>query len=291
MDNSGHVAVRPRFYPDDQPLQPGLVQQMSAPVQPANNMTQPQMQMPMMHPQSVNVVPVQAETSKGLFTSVYENKIIVLIIVIIIIIIALVAYVIYRKEDPEPPRPRARRQGAPPPAQVRGDNIADGPKAGGANDERVNDDQAEAEQEPERVEAEAAPAQSPEELRKLLARGRAAAAKTTAVPVPEPSTVPPAETYDDSKSEDEILALMIDSDTKETEPEPVEDEDNTTGVDTTETPTPVEPPKATTEVTPVVDVPTTMKLDPALCSVLVKGRQCRNKPKTEGKCGHHQKTA
>jgi hypothetical protein len=40
--------------------------------------------------------------SNGLFTSLYDNKIIVLMIIIVIIIIGIGAYIIYRKPDPEP---------------------------------------------------------------------------------------------------------------------------------------------------------------------------------------------
>lgn len=50
--------------------------------------------------QSGDLMPNESEPMvKGLFTSMYENKIIVLFIVIVIIIIGIIAYVIYKSDD------------------------------------------------------------------------------------------------------------------------------------------------------------------------------------------------
>ena len=273
MDNGGHVAVRPRFYPDDQPLQPGLMPHGGSVSPHGGSVSPPSVIM------QAGAIPAQSDASKGIFASVYENKIIVLIIVVIIIIIALIAYVVYRKDEPEPPKPRARRQESQPP----GDNIA-GTKVGAASEDAPKIEKA-------IEEPEALSSQSPEDLRKLLARGRAAAAKTSNANVPDPSENSSTENYKDSKSEDEILALMVESDTKETENDLVENEDNNVDVNITETMTPIESNLATEEAPSIVDLSTNTKPDTSLCSVLVKGRQCRNKPKTEGKCGLHQKNA
>ncbi len=46
--------------------------------------------------------------TEGLFTSIYENRIIVLIIVVVIIVVAFIAYVVYSR-DPAEPKPAAQQ--------------------------------------------------------------------------------------------------------------------------------------------------------------------------------------
>lgn len=85
------VEVRPRFTDND-------MQESVAP--PAESQTQ-----------------AVATAARGLFTSMYENKIIVLIIIVTIIIIAFVAYFVFKKE-PDTQQVHNTKQAAPKPAAV-----------------------------------------------------------------------------------------------------------------------------------------------------------------------------
>jgi hypothetical protein len=120
--------------------------------------------------------------TKGLFTSMYENKIIVLIIIITIIIIGIIAYVIYRKDEPAekplpslpqaPPLPRIgypeRMGGNPPPPEV--PNVV-----------------------PEKTETVEVPHVEPEKVN-----------------VPEVPVTTPEKVNDGVKTDDEIMQLMED---------------------------------------------------------------------------------
>lgn len=291
MSDGIHVAVRPRFYADEQIPQPsanvmqtGTGHTMNP--QPVNM----QSGVNQMSTQSVNTVnaqhapavPSAQDTSKGFFNTIYDNKIIVLIIVIIIIIIALIAYAVYRREDPEPPRPRARRTNNPTGNTAGGDGLPH---------DNIND----AQQPHTPTEVAAVPKQTPEELMKLLEKGRAAAATTTAgasdsVTPADTNVTTQSESFDDSKSEDEILSLMVDGDVQENEQTPTEymgEPSNAVVVSTHSQETTSE---GSTDSAPAVDTTAQTKLDPTTCSVLVKGRQCKNKLKDNGKCAAHLKS-
>lgn len=89
-----HMEVRPRFQEPDAPRVPEPVHAAPQAADAA------QMAIP--------AAGGNQSTTRGLFTSVYENKIIVLIIVVAIIIIGIIAYVIYRKPEEDPDKSGAK---------------------------------------------------------------------------------------------------------------------------------------------------------------------------------------
>jgi hypothetical protein len=225
-------------------------------------------------------IPVQSHTqlpppepSKGLFTSIYDNKIIVLIIVIVIIIIALFAYVIYRKEDVDQPKPKPKKN--PPPA----DNVAGKKEVGvsaatSEGKKEVSTDNGNSEDKKEVSTTEGKKdIGTTEQTQKtnlgiLLARGRAA---VTAVEEAEPE-------FDDEKAEQEILDLMAD------------DSEQISTVNTSlVTPTADESPGETPGAIAAATQLPPPKLDPALCATMLKNHQCKNKPISNGKCRVHSK--
>ena len=56
--------------------------------------------------QSESAISAATSVTKGIFTSMYENKIIVLIIIIVIIIIGIIAYIVYRKPEELTDKPK-----------------------------------------------------------------------------------------------------------------------------------------------------------------------------------------
>jgi hypothetical protein len=219
------------------------------------------------HVAATNIQPIvdlQSGPSKGILTSVYENKLIVLIIIIVILIISLVAYVIYRKEDPEKPKPTNRKQS---PTRVGGgDDHVNGGNAIGAG---TADDNI----------ADPAPRTEPtrEELLAMLAQGQ----NTQPAPVPpevepKPKNPPKAvQLDDDSKTNDEIMQLMED--------EPDDEEDPVF-----EAPSKEGEPETPLESEQAPQGETTSTLDPTKCSEIVPpGRQCRNKHTKGDKCTRH----
>jgi hypothetical protein len=94
------VEVKPRFV--DAAVVSPTSSQVPSPSQP---FSQPlsQSQAPMQAPIQGNPPEV-----KGLFTSLYENKIIVLIIVIVILIIGALSCIFYRKPEEMTPKPKAK---------------------------------------------------------------------------------------------------------------------------------------------------------------------------------------
>lgn len=255
-----HVPIRPRFQENE--VDNVLVATPSvAPVQ------------------NLQVNPPPVPQSKGLFTSAYDNKLIVLIIVIVIIIIALVAYVIYRKEESEVPKPRPRRN------NYQQDNIA---KSGEGNSDRGGA----GEEKSTAVVAENTDKQTTthvqdinqENLKNLLARGRA-----TVASVSDDSKIQTKEEYDDEKTETEILHLMEDDINNQL------DNDNNDGDNTHEDAnagtlvTPADNPTEENSLVTPADQASTSNLDPNKCSVLVKGVQCKNRVTVNGKCRVHSK--
>lgn len=251
-----YVPIKPRYQDFDAP---GVVSTQTASSSPA---------VP-----NHNTGPVQsAEPARGLFTSIYDNKIIVLIIVVIIIIIALLAYVVYRKDEPATPQPpkSKKKQQEPaaaeaPPAQVGAAEVR--PAQVGAAEAVAQVDAAPAA--PVNGSAQAASGKpSAEDLQKMLARGRAAAA-----PAPKEE---PSQEFDDEIAESEILALMRDD---EEQPK-VEEELKTPTVDAS-----VETPES---IAASVQFPPP-QFDPAYCATMVKNHQCKNRPAAGGKCRVHSK--
>jgi hypothetical protein len=220
------VPIRPRYYEHDTaPLVVGTASSGQNPPQ------TPAVQVPAVQTAAAQAA---APASKGIFTSIYDNKIIVLIVVIIIIIIALFAYVIYRKDDPEPPKPRPRRNSGPPQDNIAStgsngggnggsnagtgtgsnagaDNTGSGNSTaggagtnnntgGGAGSNNANSNTAKT----GGVTGSASTQSQQENLQKLLERGRAAIAEPAQETNDEPE-------FDDEKAEQEILELMVGS--------------------------------------------------------------------------------
>ena len=160
---AGSIEVKPRFFEPDAPTQNKIADTtLSAPI-------------------------------GGLFTSVYENKIIVFIIVIIIIIIAICAYIFCRKTDDETKKSTPRAAPATPPTVP--------PPAA---------------TEPEPAPPPAEPAANKTELVNLLARS-----KNLNTPAAAPAQ--------NTKSKDEIMQLMedeaeVDENTTEQEVQSISDQ-------------------------------------------------------------------
>lgn len=197
--------------------------------------------------------------SKGILTSIYDNKLLVLIVVIVIIIIAVIAYIVFRKPDAEV-TPKNRIKGGT--AQATGTTQA------------TPTGTTQATQQPAATQA--------------TPTGTAQANSTApeqqpATPAPEPAdrtslsalldrsrnmNTPPAQqsvVNTNSKSEDEIMQLMEYVDTADTADDNVSQDDD------------VQPTKQPEEV--VVD---------NLCTHIVPpGRRCRNPARTNGKCTRH----
>jgi hypothetical protein len=310
-----HVPIRPR-YQEFEGINAPLVSGVAASGGAVTQNAQPTA--------AQNVQPGQvqpAAASKGLFTSLYDNKIIVLIIVIVIIIIALLAYVIYRKDDTEVAKPKPRRNQNPPVDNIANNNVggnnvnnnvgggnAGNNNTGGnnnASNNNVNNNAGGNNASNNNSGNNAggnggnnnagnnnnAGTAAPQDLQKLLARGRAAVAETVDTVEEEPE-------FDDEKAEQEILDLMNDDTHTET----------TTGT-TTETTTdsqvdtPLTTPTSDTNIhtttsetqsfTPesvaaTVQVPP-ITFDPARCATMVGNHQCKNKPIVNKKCRIHSK--
>lgn len=291
-----HVPIRPRFNDEGPALVAGSAQQFVQPQVQSQQVLSPAAQTQQVVPNAMQ--PQQ----KGLFTSVYDNKLIVLIIAIIIIIIALAAYVIFRKDETaDVPKPKPRRNNYP---QENIDNRKN--KAEGGNESDTSDENAgvqntadtsrEENTGTENTGAENTRAATQknantksgneatkqQDLQKLLARGRAAAAKVE-------KNEPVVEEYDDAKTENEILKLMEDDTTHEVD-SANETQDATptkTADEPLNTPT-VESTQPTQDKSPATQS-TALTLDPNKCSSIVKDRQCGNKPTKNGKCHVHGK--
>lgn len=282
-----HVPIRPRFNDEGPALVVGaqpLVQQQA--VQSAVQSAAPVQQ-------AVQQA-VQQPPQKGLFTSVYDNKLIVLIIAIIIIIIALAAYVIFRKDETaEVPKPKPRRNNYPQDNiddRNRANNNAEGEDEDGNNGGNNNnggnrENTKEAASKNNTVKSAAnTEAAKQQDLQKLLARGRAAA--TASVENKEPVV----EEYDDAKTENEILKLMEDDTPHDVSTTTDVQDDTHTEIADEPLNTPTADATQTTQDKPTTAQSTTPTLDPNKCSSIVKDRQCGNKPTRNGKCHVHVKS-
>lgn len=228
------VEVRPRYKEPDAPLADTdiLPQQVS----PAVNT-----------PAAVTSVP-----TRGLFTSMYENKIIVLIIVIVIIIIGIIAYVIYRKPEDESDKVKPATD-----------------KTGGVQNQQPPAAAQKHEAAPEQ--SRAGVKMNKNNLVNLLARSKNSPAQ------------PPQEVSEDeepvmSKTDEEIMQLMEDQESDD------EDDQNVAGADTDVESAPVEaqqsPPNEQTILATEGQV--------GLCTAVVPpGRNCRNRARNNGKCPRH----
>jgi hypothetical protein len=214
--------------------------------------------------QTQSPAPTVTATARGLFTSMYENKIIVLIIVIAILIIGVIAYIILRKPDePAPPNDNSKLKtaGASTPA-AETTTVAPATKPSAKMDKS--------------------------NLVSLLAKSKGASAKS-AQPDPEPEQ-PPAEVQspadDGAKSEDEIMQLMEDEAADESAGDVETPSTDSSDASTSE-------PSASDESleTDADDSQNTseVKTQSVFCStILPMGRQCRNKANNSGKCQRHQ---
>ena len=208
--------------------------------------------------------PAAPGVMRGLFTSMYENKVIVLIIIAVIVIIGFFAYVMMRNPDADE-RPRARQRGEPttapttaPPAVAAPTAVAAAPAAAQPPPPVAATAPAAAQPAapPAAVAAQAAaqPAAAPRSnLAELYTKSKQAEARLAQAPPVVANT----------KSDEEIRALM-------------EDDEVAT-----------EPAAAITGA--VADsVDGTVDTVPTQCDALLKsGKQCRNRPRSNGKCQVH----
>jgi len=288
---SEQVEVRPRYADPDAVTKMQAAQAQAAVVTAAAETT--------------SLPPVQPGVVRGLFTSMYDNKIIVLIIVIAIVIIGIVAYIILRKEDDDKPKPRK-------PEPMTGPPGPNGPNGGNpdGNYQLLNpppqmyqqaQPHAQAQMQPQQPQMQPqmqpqqqvaqSTQQSPqqlsrEELQNLLARGQAPAQPTS-------STQPIASTQPTSyaaKSNDDIMQLMEDESADAMEELTAIDTD-TAGAATTENTetTDDEEQQASSQSTmqTVVISPATSAQDPYCTYFIQPGRRCKAKATQNGRCFRH----
>ncbi|QYB17705.1 hypothetical protein PV-S19_0341 [Pacmanvirus S19] len=240
-----------------------------------------------------NKIEAAVSVTKGIFTSMYENKVIVIIVIIVIITIAIIVYVIFRKTDDETEKPKP----TPTPA----------PKVASDNQQPAQAEQQPAQTSQQPAQAPQQPAQAPQQpaqteqseknkLMNLLARSKKQEEK-------------PA----NSKSDDEIMEMMEDNPVSDNiEPNETEEKQQTatesndsSGQDETELVNFVENLNTddtvtnnseqqeliyTLDDTPQDETEQSSGNQNGLCSTLVpSGRQCRNKAKTNGKCQLHSR--
>jgi hypothetical protein len=224
-----------------------------------------------------------AGVSKGIFTSIYENRIIVIIIVITIIIIGIIAYVIYHPRDdakaadkntnaadggktspPASPLPPAATSPNAPTDKKQGGDATDNPSGATAASDSATTPSAAA-QSQSSTPRTARP--STNSLSDLLARSKQTEHKNmqqSAAQTSAPSNM---------KSEDEIMQLMEDVyDTPAPDDNPAPTEEASTTTNQPEQPTTSAP----------------VKNNDIHCSTMLsEGRRCRNKARSGGKCARH----
>ncbi|SIP86089.1 Hypothetical protein PACV_376 [Pacmanvirus A23] len=251
-----------------------------------------------------NKIEAAVSVTKGIFTSMYENKVIVIIVIIVIITIAIIVYVIFRKTDDETEKPK------PTPTQIQ--NTA--PNVAGDTQQTQSTQSTQPTQSTQQQTEQTQPTQQqtqstqqPEQtqqsqqneknkLMNLLARSKKQEEK-------------PA----NSKSDDEIMQMMEDTpvaevvesvETEEVQQPTAEPSDNisqdeTESVnfvdslnmdDTTTNDSEQRELIYTLDDTPQDENEQSSGNQNGLCSTLVpSGRQCRNKAKTNGKCQLHSR--
>lgn len=233
------VEVRPRYIEPDAPhVETTPVIAPPAPVSPA------------------------VSAARGIFTSMYENKIIVLIIVIVIIIIGIIAYVVYRKPEDDSDKPNSKLPAPtpnPPPNPT--PNPVDAPT----------------EKPTEPSQSTAAPKMDKNNLRTLLARSKGGA---------QPAPIAVVEESQGSKTDTEIMQLMEDDedicDDHDDQDIPSEDlsADEEASIDDT-----ADDAESTGD-----DLSGSANSQSASCSQMLPiGRQCRVKAVRNGKCKRHSK--
>lgn len=258
------VEVRPRFQEPDAPSTPAPVQQQIV-NQPADT--------------SQVAAPV-VPAAKGLFTSMYENKIIVLIIVVAIVIIGIIAYVIYRKPEEEPDKSKSAPKGG----AAQGENTQaqnnnpqqpvqnNNPTPAAQNTQNNTPTQSDQTNNPNPPPPKSTALPKTQNgkmdrnnIMNLLERSKNGTAAKPA-PVTQPQNV---------KSEDEIMQLMED----EEEQNGDEPEENTN-----ENEEPENPPAQESNLQPTNS---NAQGSPYCNFVLPTRRTCRNKVKSNGKCHLH----
>ncbi len=218
------------------------------------------------------VTPVAQSTGvvKGLFTSVYENKIIVLIIVVSIIIIGIIAYIILRKNDDYGPPPATQQQTVQQVAQQAVQQAAQ--QAVQQQQPQMTQPQ---QQQPQMVQQQQQQQQAHPvafaKLAELYQRGKLAGKQSVAQQAQQPSEPAEdniAETGTNSKSEEEIQQLMED--------QPADEEHTNTSI------------TDALDNEPAIATLPTESQRPGFCTELLKsGKYCRNRALSSNKCRTH----
>jgi hypothetical protein len=235
------VEVRPRFMDSD-------LQESPAP--PVESQTQ-----------------AVATAARGLFTSMYENKIIVLIIIITIIVIAFVAYFVFRK-DPETNTQQVYtnhpKQIDQKPAQVE--------PTGGAPSQSPAEETAGKPSHTELVKKA-----DPAALKELLNRSKTASRPT--------ENVGEETTITQSKTDSEVMELMEDDDQNDNVAETEDFGGRAETQDESELNS-----ESDNENNETVDENIALDFTDSgsTCSAMLQsGRQCKNRVKAGGKCAKH----
>ena len=203
-----------------------------------------------------------ATAARGLFTSMYENKIIVLIIIITIIVIAFVAYFVFRKES-EVNTQQVYAPPKQPPQKTAQPEQTGGSPVGTVTEEIVN----------KPSHTELVKRSDPNALKELLNRSKTASRPTESAPE-EPSG-------EQSKTDTEIMELMEDN--------VVESEDvgsNSEGEESHDEP---DLQIESNEHNECNDgIASDFTIHELTCGAMLQsGRQCKNRVKAGGNCAKH----
>lgn len=215
--------------------------------------------------------------SKGIFTSIYENRIIVLIIVVVIIIIAIVAYIIYRpRDEKEADRSDKDTTSSKKRTDTAATSVTPTPTTKPETDQKPNPPTASTAPPETPVPAQAAPKPT-NSLNDLLARSKQAEMKNMQQTT---NNNPPT----NMKSEDEIMQLMEDSFI------PAAQDNENTNANQPSGESDEQPSAANQDIQAATPTTTeqTVKNNDIYCSTMLsEGRRCRNRARASGRCARH----
>lgn len=223
---------------------------------------------------TAQVVPAAAQTtlvaSKGILTSMYENKMIVIIIILSILVIAFIAYVVYNKSDDDSggSKVSVSTQGQPSQQSQNQPQQTPAPRAETAP-----------------VVPTAQPKVNKTAIAALLAKSKNGGKAPEPEALIQTQSATKAQSNEDtgSKTEEEIMHLMEDEPTDETN----DSQDMREDVQEPDIEQETDPQQVQDETDDTQQTPANNN-QKGMCVVLVPpGRQCRNKACSNGKCKRH----
>lgn len=202
-------------------------------------------------PQAQLTTQLTTQSAPGWFTSIYDNKLIVLIIFITIILIGIIAYVVFRKPDEESSKAQVKSK----------ENKENKDKENKDNKEGGKENNTEQQKTNTQSKPNTQKKTSTDQLKDILGRSKGTQ-----------QTIPPP-----AKTEDEILQLMEDENGEEV----VDDVEN----DVAENEVTDSQQEAQEPITQ--QNPTSAQVNDQCTMIGQHGKRCRNGAKTNGRCRRH----